>query len=359
MRLLSHGFRNGPTCGLHGRCRAPHSPVLHVECWPPPAPSTPAPVEVTAVKRIAPHLSDEALDQQLGEVVANEQSATAAVLDHIAEYDARKLFRPAGYSSMFAYCVDKLHLSEVAAYKRIRAARAARRFPSIFDAVARGRLHLTAVVTLAPYLIGDAAEALLKAATHKTKAEIEHLLAERFPRPDLPTRIQPILPGGELTPGSVVPHPLTSNELTPGSVGAPELTPGPVDMPCAPLIESERARVEPLAPQRFALQCTIDRETHDALRYAQELLGQEVPLGDVAKVIGLALQALIPQLEKRRFCATVQPRVPGPASRNARYVPTHVRRAVWERDGAQCTFVSEDGHRCEERRSVELDHIEP
>ena len=70
----------------------------------------------------------------------------------------------------------------------------------------------------------------------------------------------------------------------------------------------ERSTVKPLAPQRFAIQCTIDQETHDALRYAQELLGHELPSGDVAQVLKQALQALIPQLEKRRFSATTRPR---------------------------------------------------
>ena len=83
------------------------------------------------MKRTAPGLSDHLLEHQLDIVVANEDTATAIVLDHIAEYDARQLYRAAGYSSMFTYCVGKLRRSEVAAYKRIRAARAAQRFPAI------------------------------------------------------------------------------------------------------------------------------------------------------------------------------------------------------------------------------------
>ena len=144
------------------------------------------------MKRTAPGLSDHLLERQLDIVVANEDTATAVVLDHIAEYDARKLYRAAGYSSTFTYCVSKLRRSEVAAYKRIRAARAAQRFPAIFDAVAEGRLHLSGVVLLAPHLTEATAGELISAATHKTMAEIQRLLAERFPRPDVPTRILPI-----------------------------------------------------------------------------------------------------------------------------------------------------------------------
>jgi len=35
-----------------------------------------------------------------------------------------------------------------------------------------------------------------------------------------------------------------------------------------------------------------------------------------------------------------------------------VKRAVWVRDGGQCTFVSDKGHRCEARSSLEWDHIQ-
>src|SRR5207249_7307707 len=47
------------------------------------------------------------------------------------------------------------------------------------------------------------------------------------------------------------------------------------------------------------------------------------------------------------------------SSANQRYVPAQVRRAVWERDGARCTFVSEAGQRCPARRLLEFDHIDP
>ena len=294
------------------------------------------------MKRIAPCLTDRSLTRGLATAIVQEGSATAVVLDHIAEFDARKLYRPAAYPSMFAYCLGVLHLSEDAAYKRIQAARAASRFPAIFDAVADGRLHLSAVCLLAPHLTEDTALELLATATHKTKQEIEQVLAERFPRPDVAAHVQAIL-------SAPLAGPAEELQLAPGQVPPPIVCAQPEDRPC----------VKPLAPQRFALQCTIDQETHDALRYAQELLGHELPSGDVAQVLSLALKALIPQLEKRRFSATTGPRPrPGRRSGNPRHVPAHVQRAVWERDQGQCTFVSESGQRCEERKFVELDHVQ-
>ena len=73
------------------------------------------------------HLTDAALLRDLAALVAQDRLTTAAVLAHIAEVDARKLFLPEGYPSMHEFCVGALRLSEDAAFKRIRAARAARR----------------------------------------------------------------------------------------------------------------------------------------------------------------------------------------------------------------------------------------
>src|SRR5438093_12461077 len=98
------------------------------------------------------HLSDPDLLRGLAALVAQDRVTTAALLAHIAEVDARRLYLPAAYPSMFAYRVHELRLSEDAACKRINAARVARQFPAIFEALADGRLHLSAVVLLAPHL---------------------------------------------------------------------------------------------------------------------------------------------------------------------------------------------------------------
>ena len=69
----------------------------------------------------------------------------AELLAHLGEVDARQLYLEEGCSSMFTYCQRVLHFAEGVAYKRIQAARAARRHPQILAAVRCGDLHLTAV----------------------------------------------------------------------------------------------------------------------------------------------------------------------------------------------------------------------
>jgi hypothetical protein len=42
-----------------------------------------------------------------------------------------------------------------------------------------------------------------------------------------------------------------------------------------------------------------------------------------------------------------------------RHCPAAVARAVFLRDGQQCSYVSPDGRRCSARRCLELDHVVP
>jgi hypothetical protein len=140
------------------------------------------------------HFSNHALLADLRTRVANERGATAIVLSRIVEVEDRRLYLEEGYSCMKDFCVRELHYSEGAAYKRITAARKARELPQILNMLADGRLHLSGVVILSKYLRSGNADDLLSAATYKTKAEIELLIANRFGRPDWPDRLQVSVP---------------------------------------------------------------------------------------------------------------------------------------------------------------------
>ncbi len=284
------------------------------------------------------HLADHTLECGLTTVIANDSWSTGMVLAHIAEFDVRRLFVPAAHPSMHSYCVHVLGLSEDAANKRIRVARKAREFPAIFLAIAEGRLHLSGAYLLASHLTQDNVGELLTAAAPRTKAEIEAMLAQRFPRQDVETRITVTSESPALLPGS--------------SPSSNQLVPGPVETP--------HPKVTPLAPERFAVQFTMGQEAHDKLRYAQSLLSHAIPAGNIPEVFERALDALIANLEKTKFAAVSRPRAArGKASTDPRCIPAHVKRAVRERDGDRCTFTSESGQRCPSVSLLEFDHIDP
>ena len=50
-------------------------------------------------------VSDAALVRKLTVLLAEERISMAAVLAYLAEVDARRLYLPAGFPSMYAYCV--------------------------------------------------------------------------------------------------------------------------------------------------------------------------------------------------------------------------------------------------------------
>jgi cell division septum initiation protein DivIVA len=102
---------------------------------------------------------------------------------------------------------------------------------------------------------------------------------------------------------------------------------------------------------------SITEAEHEDLRKAQALLGHAVPSGDPAEVYARAMKHYLAHLEKQRF--GTKPAAAAPAASSGRGIPKPLRRFVWERDGARCTFVGTGGHRCEETRRLEIDHILP
>jgi 5-methylcytosine-specific restriction endonuclease McrA len=300
------------------------------------------------------HVSDSTLKQELSNLAATDRGTTVRLLVHIAEFDVRKLYLADGYASMYAYSVGELRMSEDIACKRIRAARAARRFPFILQGLADGRLRLSGVVMLAPHLIEATAEELLAAAVDRTNAAIERLLAERFPRPDVPTLIVPLSPAPAVPPADTAVAQLEQGVESPAVPTAMPTS----ELSAARRIEVPRPRVTPTSPGRFALQAPLRQETHDLLREVQDLLGHQVAPGDVDAVLNFALRTAKQKLLQRKCAATAQPRRGRHSKADSRHIPAEVRRAVWKRDGGQCTFTSDTGHRCEERKDVQFDHVD-
>ena len=242
---------------------------------------------------------------------------------------------------MHSFCVHVLGLSEDEACKRIRVARLAREFPAVFTAVADGSLSLSTALLLAPRLTPDTVDDLLTAAARKSRSDVQLLLAQRFPKPDVPTRIEPLAPSS--TPA------LFSESSAPESPA--QSAPGRIEVP--------RPRMTPLTPERYAMQFTVSRDSYETFRRVQALLSHQVPSGDVAEVFDRAMRKAEAILEKEKYAATDHPRRGRQrASANPRHIPAHVRRAVRKRDGDQCTFVNDAGERCPARKFLEFDHID-
>ena len=142
--------------------------------------------------RRATTLAADVLLAEFADSLSDIRDTTVDLLVQMGAIEARRLYLPLACASMYAYCTTLMHMSEHTAYKRIRTARVARKFPAILPMIAEGKLHLSAVVLLAPYLTHPNVHALLADATYKSKAEVQLLLAHRFPKPDVVTLVRPL-----------------------------------------------------------------------------------------------------------------------------------------------------------------------
>lgn len=249
-------------------------------------------------------LTDGDLLTAMPTLVARERDITASVVAALAELDARKLHRREGFSSLYVYCTQRLHLSEHAAYKRIAAAKAVRRFPVVLDRLRSGSVTLSSLDVLAPHLTSENHVALLDAADHKSRRAVERHIAALYPIPDPPTIVTPI------------------------------------------------------SADRYRLQVTLSGETYRTLRRLQDLMRHAIPSGDPAVIVTRALALLKERVKYARLGTAKRPRSHGLSVSPGRYVPAAVKREVWKRDGARCAFVGTVG-RCTERAFLELHHVIP
>ncbi len=317
-------------------------------------------------------IPDEELLHRLADLMTQSRRAEADIVAHIAEVEERRLYAHESFPSMFAYCMDVLHLSEAEAYLRIRAARASLKHPMLLTMLADGRIHLTAIGKLAPHLTRENRDGLLQRATHRSKRQILELVAEIAPRPDVPPLIRK-LPHRRTRPTAyslVVPSrggdPMpdlardVQFELRPDGVAAPQLgvlqeqlgpdgaiapqhgaspdeavvshdishghasadgsaVPAPqavfaTSAPRSTVANPAQASVlqppvlQPLSPGRYKVQFTASAELHDKLQRLRALMSAGAPDADLVSVIELAVTEKLERLEARRFAQTRAPR---------------------------------------------------
>jgi hypothetical protein len=300
-------------------------------------------------------LSDDVLLSRLDRLAGIGWRVDARLIAYLAEVEARGLHFEKAYSSLQDFCIRRFGMSEGEAFRRMTAARLVRDFPSILERIARGDIHLSALVLLRDYLTMENHEDLLSAATKKTKGQVKALIAERFPRPDVPSTIVTI---PEQTPLANLPT--CPNEGA--SLGA-----------CA--TEPLRQAMEPLSATRHRVEFTASTELRQKIERAVELMRHKNPRGDLAVVVERAIDLLIAKLEKDRFGKVARPRKPTDATtaekkekdeeenakkkKRTRYIDREARREVHARDGEQCAYVAADGSRCPSRAFLQLDHVEP
>jgi hypothetical protein len=214
------------------------------------------------------HLTDQAVLAEARRVVEHDRHATAQVITLLMELDARRLYLGEGYSSLFAYCTQALRLSEHATYGRIAAAQPARRssqltqaakegaalqFPVILELLADGSINLTTVTLLASELTPENYREVLASARHRSKREVQELVAALHPQPTVPSVVRK-LPA----PKPVASRPAAGPQSLLADAGdRPRPAEAPannVTVPSPPAVV-----IAPLAPERYKIQFTVTK----------------------------------------------------------------------------------------------------
>ncbi len=272
-------------------------------------------------------LSDGELFTRVRALVGRSNRTLAALLEHLAEVEARGLHRARACATLTSCCVYELRMSEDAASQRARAARAVREFPALLGAVARGELHLTGLVLLAPHLIAANLPEVLARARFRTKREIERLVAFLAPKADVPALIEPLAPerheprlGGpshwqrfmEGLPGPVRQLPAWQRPASWGEGESDGDGDGDGDEHADDRADDARAAPR-LGALRHRVQFTASQEYVTLLEEARDLLAHAVPDRSIAEVHLRAMRELVVRLRERRTgtdAAGAAPRAP-------------------------------------------------
>jgi hypothetical protein len=204
----------------------------------------------------------------------------------------------------------------------------------LLEMLADGRLHLSAIAKLAQHLTEDNRDALLAPAARKTKRQIDELVAELSPKPDVAATMRKIPTRRKKT------KPTSETELCPDRVALPTSVPHQDEPTASP--DNTPARVEPIAPARYKVQFTASAELHDKLERLRALMRPSVPDSDLATIIEAAVTEKLERPESKRYGKTKAPRKSlgeTDTAPSSRYIPAPVRRAVYERDQGQCNVA--------------------
>ncbi len=109
---------------------------------------TPAGAVRPAITSTIGVLSDRALLRQTSTLVRHERHLQGAIIDHLAEIEARRLYLQRGCSSLFDYAVRELGYSDAAAGRRIGAVRLCADQPGARERLRDGSLTLSAAAEL-------------------------------------------------------------------------------------------------------------------------------------------------------------------------------------------------------------------
>ena len=137
-------------------------------------------------------LSNDRLLSDLEDLNGRERKLQALLLLYLAELETRRLHLPLGYGSLFDFCTHRLGYTRATAARRIRAARAAARYPEALEMLVAGEINITTLSMISDLLEEDTHRELLDSIKHKSTRQVECLVAAQRPVRAIRDTVRPI-----------------------------------------------------------------------------------------------------------------------------------------------------------------------
>jgi hypothetical protein len=226
-------------------------------------------------------MPDQDLWDSMPVLARSERHDLAKFLIHLSEIDRRSLHVVNAYSGLYKYLRD-LGYSEWESRARAVAAAQAERFPRIYSMIRTGRLNLTSLAVVGPYLTSENYRSLLAKASRRTRRELEALVAELQPQPGRRDSVRVISVGPAAEPAVPPPGPLFESDLFSAAVA--------VAVPSS----------APPVVKRLRYSFDADETLDELLTRARDILRHKYPYGEMEHILRDALDALLERVDLER-----------------------------------------------------------
>ena len=231
-------------------------------------------------------LSDRELLRETSNLVRHERHLQGAIIDHLAEINARGLYLERGFSSLFDYAVRELGYSDAAAARRIGAMRLCADQPDAREGLRDGSLTLSAAAELQWAFDRQRRRGSIcgTAAIAPVGRPAAGSAAQNDPAPDFAPAVP--LPPAEPPPPPLVLDAVGRQKLVEEAAGKSARQVRQMLADVDPELAPPADRVRPLGDGRYELKATIDAECQQGLEQLRGLLSHVDPRMTLGQLVG-------------------------------------------------------------------------
>ena len=229
-------------------------------------------------------LSDRELLRETSKLVGHERHLQGAIIDHLAEIEARGLYLERGFSSLFDYAVRELGYSDAAAARRIGAMRLCADQPHAREGLRDGSLTLSAAAELQWAFARQRRRGSISGTAAIAPAAAGSA-AQNDPAADSAPAV-PLPPAEPEPPPPLVLDAVGRQKLVEEAAGKSARQVRQMLANLDPELAPPADRVRPLGDGRYELKAVIDAECQQGLEQLRGLLSHVDPRMTLGQLVG-------------------------------------------------------------------------